>query len=135
MKPGPGELPKSIAFVRDTRAFTDDEGREGQSAFFALQQGEFLFDARRLLIPDNDGERRGRPPNKRAEAAAWLTKYLFAASGHKAPVEDVQEDATQHAITRATLGRAAKDMGVDRKQQERKWWWILPRRAHRNALG
>ncbi len=56
----------------------------------------------------------GRPPDKRAAAAEWLTRYLFDA---KKPQKagDIYEDAKQYALTAVTLRRAADDMGVVRK--------------------
>jgi hypothetical protein len=53
----------------------------------------------------------GRPPQKRAAAAEWLTTYL-ADAGAPVLASTVQEDAKQWNLNRKTLLRAADDMGV-----------------------
>lgn len=74
---------------------------------------EIVFDARRLLATVKEGGKVGRRPDKRADAAEWLVKYLEAAGGAvKAGL--VVEDAKQHGIASKTLRRAADDMGVIR---------------------
>jgi hypothetical protein len=41
-------------------------------------------------------------------------------------VAEIEEDARQNGITNATLRRAAADMGVEKRQEERAWHWRLP---------
>lgn len=75
---------------------------------------EIVFDARRLLATKSATSGKvGRRPDKRADAAEWLVKYLTAAGG---PVAAglVVEDAKQKAIASKTLRRAADDMGIVR---------------------
>lgn len=121
--------PPALAFLPDARTFVGTDGREG-TAGLLLPREECEFDARRLLSVPTDERKRGRPPEKRAEAARWLTNYLFVADEHEAPMTQIEEDARQYAITLKTLKRAATDMGVIKAQRavdgQRGWWWKLP---------
>lgn len=53
----------------------------------------------------------GRPPDKRAAAAEWLTTYL-ADAGAPVKTSVITEDAKQYGMSRKTLMRAADDMGI-----------------------
>jgi putative DNA primase/helicase len=125
------DQPRALGFVLDSVSYTDAHSREGTAGVLLPQSDEFEFDARKLLVVEN-GEKRGRPPTKRAAAAEWLAKYLLAAEGHEGPAAEVEEDARQVGITNATLRRAAEDMGVKKTQRERGWWWQLPPEVNRS---
>jgi hypothetical protein len=120
------EEPRALAFTLDAVPYIDNDQRhEGTAGFLTAEAGEFDFDARRLLVVES-GTKTGRPPSKRAAAAEWLTNYLFAAEDHERPAAEVEEDARQRGITHATLKRAAEDMGVLKRQENRAWHWQLP---------
>jgi hypothetical protein len=72
----------------------------------------------------------GRPPEKRAAAAEWLTHYLLSKGG-PVPAGTVQEDAKQIAMSGRTLRRAADDMAVVRNPPGGgpKCTWSLPDRV------
>jgi hypothetical protein len=53
----------------------------------------------------------GRPPDKRAAAAEWLTTYL-ADAGKPVKASTITEDAKQYGMSQKTLRRAADDMGI-----------------------
>lgn len=102
-----GPKPKALAFdievedidvVGDVPALLEDE--------------ELLaFDPMRLFANKKQPGKVGRPPDKRAAAAEWLTTYLADEGG---PVNSgkVQEDAKQYGMSTKTLRRAAEDMGI-----------------------
>jgi hypothetical protein len=71
-----------------------------------------VFDPMHLFKKPSDKKGKvGRPPDKRAAAAEWITTYLASAGG---PVHSgkVQEDAKQYQLSAKTLRRAAEDMGI-----------------------
>lgn len=100
-----GEKPKALRFETDT----DELDVVGEIPSL-VRKDEVDFSASRLLKTGEPGKG-GRKPDKRADAAEWLAKYLHAA-GKKVKVQDVKEDAKQHGITSKTLVRAAADMVV-----------------------
>jgi hypothetical protein len=100
------ERPKAIQFVMDTEEL--DVGPVPRLIF----DDEVEFDAMRLF----DGRHRhavGRPPDKRQQAAEWLTAYLVDA-GKPTEVKKIREDAKQYNMSTKTLQRAADDMKVKR---------------------
>jgi hypothetical protein len=103
-----GPMPKALAFEVDV----DDVEKVGETPLLVEDEELMVFDAMRLFDKKVEGEGKvGRPPDKRAAAAEWLTTYLADAGGPvKASV--VQEDAKQYGMAAKTLRRAADDMGV-----------------------
>jgi len=117
--------PKPLAFTLDSARFADSNGNESTTSVLTFRE-EADFDVMDLLVKPKN-EKAGRPPAKRARAAEWLAAYLSCAPDHEAPVKDVEEDARSVGITLHTLDRAAKlDVGVERFQRGRVWWWRLP---------
>jgi hypothetical protein len=98
--------PKAIQFLIDTVEL----GRIGPVPQLVYDD-EVEFDAMRLF----DGRGRhgvvGRPPDKRKQAAEWLTAYLVDA-GKPVPVKKIREDAKQYQMSQRTLERAAIDMQI-----------------------
>ena len=115
------ERPKTIAFETDIV-----ELEEIESVPALLYQEETEATAS-VLMESAGNTTPGRPPDKRAAAAEWLTRYLFAA---KKPVKasQIYEDAKQFALTTKTVRRAAEDMGVvkDPPGGGRSCTWALP---------
>jgi len=101
-----GPAPKALAFEIDV----EDVAIVGDVPFLVVEEEIAVFDAMRLFTAKKT-DRIGRPPDKRAAAAEWLTTYLVAAA---APVHSgkVQEDAKQYGMSVKTLRRAAADMGI-----------------------
>jgi hypothetical protein len=68
----------------------------------------------------------GRPPDKRAAAAEWITNYLAEAEG---PVlsSQVLADAKQYKLSEKTVRRAAADMGIVKGGGGPKTTWDLPK--------
>lgn len=102
-----GPAPKALAFEVDT----EDIETVGETPLLVVDQELAAFDAMRLFAKKESSSKVGRPPDKRAAAAEWLTTYLAEAGG---PVKSsvVQEDAKQYGMASKTLRRAADDMGV-----------------------
>lgn len=71
------------------------------------------FDAMKMFSKPSSHGIVGRPPDKRAAAAEWITNYLANAGG---PVlsKTIQEDAKQYGMSTKTLRRAADDQGIVR---------------------
>jgi hypothetical protein len=69
----------------------------------------------------------GRPPDRRSQAAEWLSRYLFDAGG-PVPAGKVIEDAKHYGMTQKTLRRAADDMEIVRNPPGggRNCTWDLP---------
>jgi hypothetical protein len=86
-----------------------------------------VFDPMKLFQSKNQPGKVGRPPDKRAAAAEWITTYLAEAGG---PVKStlIQEDAKQAGMSQKTLRRAADDMEVvkDPPGGGRNCTWDLP---------
>jgi hypothetical protein len=119
-----GEWPKALAFDLDTETVDP----VGDIPFLADPEPLEVFDPMRMFKKDKEDQRpAGRPPDKRAAAAEWLTAYLVEAGG---PVLSslVQEDAKQNQLSQKTLKRAAEDMGVVKNPPGggRNTTWDLP---------
>lgn len=88
-----------------------------------------FFDPMRLFEDKKGGSGggMGRPPDKRAAAAEWLTGYLLMA-GNPVKAGKVMEDAIESGMTNKTLRRAAEDMQVvkDPPGGGRNCTWDLP---------
>jgi len=100
----------------DAFAFEIDVAEQDTGDYPLLVPDEELqaFDAMRLFQPQaktGTATQVGRPRDKRAAAAEWLTTYLADAGG---PVKasTIQEDAKQYKMSQKTLRRAADDMGI-----------------------
>lgn len=115
------EKPKAVCFEIDA---TDIP--EVGDVPFLLYDDECEFDASRLTIVSRHGVM-GRPDNKRAAAAEWLTNYL-AAAGKPVQAGKVMEDSKQYNMNTKTLRRAAAEMGVLRNPPGggRNCTWELP---------
>lgn len=90
-----------------------------------VQDYEGPMDAIRLVSSQRETGKVGRPADKRAQAAEWLTNYL-ADAGEPVKASAIYEDALQHGMTRRTLRRAAQDMGVEKIGQGPGLMWDLP---------
>jgi hypothetical protein len=103
-----GPTPKALAFTVDV----EDLDVVGETPFLEVDEELMAFDPLRLFSKkDSASKKVGRPPEKRAAAAEWLTTYLADAGG---PVlsSAIAEDAKQYGMAQKTLRRAADDMGV-----------------------
>lgn len=67
-----------------------------------------------VVATDHGAEANTKQPEKRANAAEWLTEYLFKhfAEDRKAYVKQLREDAAQAGLSWATIRRAKDDIGV-----------------------
>ena len=81
------------------------------------------------LDPDAALATDGEDHSERADAADWLTELL--ASG---PAESTQvlREAKDNGISEKTLRRAAKGLGIKRRNSSFNgpWYWSLPEQAH-----
>lgn len=102
-----GSTPKALRFEVDV----EDIDIVGDVPCLVVDDELLAFDAMRLFASKAKPGKTGRPPDKRAAAAEWLTNYLAMAAK---PVLSgkVQEDAKQYGMATKTLRRAADDMGV-----------------------
>lgn len=94
---------------------------------YLLVTGEDAIPASVLYPSSRNREAQvGRPPEKRAAAAEWLTALLFEHGPMQAGA--VYEDALQAGISKKTVRRAADDMGIVRDPPGggRKCTWDLP---------
>jgi hypothetical protein len=101
------EKPLAIQFEVDT---VDVDGIVDTVPSLVYDQ-EIVFDAMRLLTRESTGKV-GRPNDKRAAAAEWLTNYLHAQGGGPVLAKTITEDAKQVGMTSRTLRRAAADMEI-----------------------
>lgn len=81
----------------------------GDTAYLVYSRTDEDFDPRDLLQVTKGVT--GRPPDKRAAAAEWLTNYL-ASAGEPVKAGDILEDAKQYGMSSKTIRRAADDMKV-----------------------
>lgn len=102
-----GPSPKALAFEVDT----EDIDVVGDVPLLLVDEELMAFDAMRLFQNKTQPGKVGRPPEKRAAAAEWLTTYL-ADANHAVKSSVVQEDAKQYGMSAKTLRRAAEDMGI-----------------------
>jgi hypothetical protein len=104
-----GPQPKALAFDIDT----EDLETVGDVPYLEVDEEMMAFDPMRLFEgkAQPNEKKTGRPPDKRAAAAEWLTTYLADAGG---PVlaSQIHEDAKQYGMAQKTLRRAGDDMGV-----------------------
>lgn len=91
-----------------------------------LPQGETEFDPMRLLVKDRSSSTVGRPPDKQAAAADWLSNHLYAFGPLKAG--KLFEDAKQVGMSQRTLRRAADGIECVRNPPGggRNCTWDLP---------
>lgn len=116
------DTPKAVAFEVDSTELDE----VGDVPFLLFEDDNLDFDPLRLLVTESSGKI-GRPPDKRAAAAEWLTNYLYKA-GVPVQAGKVIEDAKHYGMTLKTLRRAAADMGVIRNPPGggRNCTWELP---------
>jgi hypothetical protein len=116
-----GPKPRSLAFEVDV----EDLDVVGAVPLLVEDEELEVFDPMRLFEKKKN-ETVGRPPDKRAAAAEWLTQYL--AGNGVSPAGKVQEDSKQYGMAAKTLRRAADDMGVVKNPPGggRNCTWDLP---------
>lgn len=103
------EPPDAIAFELDQA----DVAQVGAVPFL-IYGDEIDFDPRKLITVQRHGKA-GRPPDKRAAAAEWLTNYLWLMCDCKpTAVGKIEEDAKQWGMSSKTLRRAATDLHVEK---------------------
>jgi hypothetical protein len=123
-----GPWPKALSFEVDVVNVTTKNGEEAEFPALVLDDELSGFDPMRLFQSKHQpGRSVGRPADKRAAAAEWLTNYLATAAK---PVHSgkIQEDAKQYGMASKTLRRAADDMGVVKNPPGggRNCTWDLP---------
>lgn len=101
-----GPSPKALAFEIDV----EDIDVVGDVPLLLVDDELMAFDPMRLFKDDKKGKV-GRPPDKRAAAAEWLTNYLATAGGG-CLAGKIQEDSKHYGMSQKTLRRAAADMGI-----------------------
>jgi hypothetical protein len=103
-----GLSPKPLSFELDV----DDLLEIGEVPYLEVEKERPEFDWFRLFEGEkkNQDKTIGRPPDKRAAAAEWLTTYL--AENGPTLSSTIQEDAKQAGMSVKTLRRAAEDMEV-----------------------
>ncbi|CAB4197671.1 AAA domain containing protein [uncultured Caudovirales phage] len=101
-----GPSPKALAFEIDV----EEINPVGEVPLLIVDEELMAFDPMRLF-QKKQGTKVGRPPDKRAAAAEWLTNYLSSA-GKPVHSGKIQEDAKQYGMSVKTLRRAADDMGI-----------------------
>jgi hypothetical protein len=117
-----GPMPKALTFEVDV----EDLDKVGDVPFLEMDEELMTFDPMRLFNTKNQPGKVGRPADKRAAAAEWLTTYLAENGPTKSST--VQEDAKQYQMAAKTLRRAAEDMGVVKNPPGggRNCTWDLP---------
>ena len=114
--------------VKTYQPETDDFTYQDEDFPALVLTEECIFDPIRLLVQENgNGGKLGRPGDRRAAAAEWLTNYLYGAHtqglpatadfkaakpGEGVPAGRVFEDAKLAGMTEKTLRRAKSEMGV-----------------------
>jgi putative DNA primase/helicase len=98
--------PRALSFNVET-----EETEVGEIPVLEYDDELQSFNPMKLFEKPKDGKS-GRPPDKRADAAEWLTQHLATNGPMKAGV--VAEDAKQRGMSQRTLRRAADDMEVVR---------------------
>jgi hypothetical protein len=119
-----GPTPKAMAFVVET----EDLDVVGDVPFLEYDEELMAFDPLRLFMKKTNANRTtGRPNDKRAAAAEWLTTYLADAGG-PTKSSTIHEDAKQYGMSQKTLRRAADDMGIVKNPPGggRSCTWDLP---------
>ena len=123
------ERPEDVTFETDNTDI-EIETKQGQTIqksmpLLVIDSEEGRIDPIRLVQSKVTSTGKvGRPDDKRAAAAEWLTKYLMKAGG---PVKatTIYEDAKQDGMMDKTLKRAANDMGIVRYGKGRAIEWDL----------
>ena len=91
---------------------------------------EGVMEPIRLIATKDKPGKAGRPTDKRAAAAEWLTVYLTEAEGRgekAVKASTILEDAKHHKLSERTLRRACVDMGIVRTPPgSNKGTWELP---------
>jgi hypothetical protein len=99
------DRPDELEFEIDTQY----QSKIDSDVPFLIMGQETTFDISKLIA--NEKGKRGRPADKKAQAAEWLTKYLYNA-GKPIVANKIYEDAKQFGMNSKTLAAAAKDMQV-----------------------
>lgn len=118
------EKPLAMAFEVDV---VEIDVIEDDVPFLNFDEELEFFDPMRLFETKEKHGSAGRPPDKRAAAAEWLTNYLLMA-GNPVKAGKVMEDAIAAGMTNKTLRNAAVDMNVVKHPQGggRNCTWDLP---------
>lgn len=117
-----GPAPKALQFDLDVA----DIDVVGEVPFLVVDEELDAFDPMRLFESKLKPGPIGRPSDKRAAAAEWLTTYL--ATNGATLSSAIQEDAKQHGMSIKTLRRAADDMEIVKNPPGggRNCTWDLP---------
>jgi len=99
------EKPQALAFEMDVV----EHRRVGEQPRLVYDEELVGFDPMRMYTKPKGTI--GRPPDKRAAAAQWLSEYLAMAGG-PVPAGQVFEDAKQYNMSAKTIRRAADEMHV-----------------------
>jgi hypothetical protein len=115
------EMPKAVRFEVDV----NDTEMVANVPSLIVNDDDADFDPMRLFETRKGNV--GRPPDRRSQAAEWLSRYLFEAGG-PVPAGKVIEDAKHYGMTQKTLRRAADDMEIVRNPPGggRNCTWDLP---------
>jgi hypothetical protein len=109
-------------------AFRIEPHGAGGAPVVCWEREPVTITADEALTPDL--RERGRPADYRADAEQWLRDAL--ADGPR-PAKDVTSEAVEaHCISKRTLDRARRSIGVVafRPENPGPWWWTLPDDAH-----
>ena len=66
----------------------------------------------------------GRPPQELDAATKWLQEFLSDGKRQSTEIFEVAKES--EGISKSTLDRAKKELGIKPKQADGKWWWELP---------
>lgn len=87
--------------------------------------------ARELLAEVEEQGGRGRRDGARGDAMAFFARLLSDGAEH--PAGEMQAAGAAEGFSRATMRRAAEDLGVIRVQRAGGWWWSLPKSPFEEA--
>jgi len=99
------ERPQALAFEVDTW----EHPQVGTTPLLTFDEELAAFDPISMFTKRKGTI--GRPPDKRAAAAQWLTEYIALAGG-PVPSSQIFEDAKQYNMSAKTVRRAAEEMHI-----------------------
>lgn len=114
------EKPQAVTFDLDITEFE----KIGEIPSLVFDEELDFFDPMAFFKKEG-GHGPGRPPDKKAAAAEWLSNYLAQAGG-PVPASKILEDCKHYGMSQKTLRRAAVDMKVVKSSQGRGATWDLP---------
>ena len=126
-----GPKPNSIIFEMDEYEWLIEKAN---GKVKMINAGKLLYknnnskiSAEKVLLT-SAGLQTVKTPDKKAEAAEWLTNYLAYGARKQ---QEVAEDSNHYAITFRTLRRAAEDIGIEKDRRgfgkDGYWIWRLPK--------